>query len=183
MVECVRLPSGRGGWNIGESRGGADLLVRAAERQECLDANLLLRVHQLRIQLVFRNRVFPLLRCDGFRGLGSGDFRAAPALALEGAAGRAGVGFLLCRCSVGWGRDSALSGRTARAAETLTKVDYPALFLSHLVGKHSGPSESIRNTTAVAVGTTCDRRWSKRVAVVAILHSARNRAQERARTT
>lgn len=160
LVECIRLPSGRGGCNSGQSRSRSDLLVRARRRQEDLDADALLSARQLCLQFVFRNWVFFLFRGDGLRRLGGDDFRAVPALAMEGAAGRAGSCSLLCRRSGCWGRAGALGGCSARAAEAPSKVDHPALLLRHLVAEHRGTSQSVRNSTAVAVRPACDRRRS-----------------------
>jgi hypothetical protein len=66
-------------------------------------------------------------------------------------------------------------------AEANAKVDHPAVLLSHCFVESSRTAESTRNSTAVAIRPACNRRWSERASVAAVLHSARNRPEPEVR--
>src|ERR1700733_4165665 len=126
---------------------------------------------------------FFFFRCDELRRLGGCDFRATPALAVADAARGRRSGGLLRRSARRGNRTRALRGSAARPAEANAKVDHPAVLLGHCVVEHSGVAESIRNSTAVAIRSACNRRWSERASVVAVLHSAKNSDGANDRTT
>jgi hypothetical protein len=77
---------------------------------------------------------------------------------------------------VGLVRYVAVPRDQAGRLRTLTTVPY----FSAILLASSGIAESNRNATAVAIRPACNRRWSEWIAVVAVLHSARNLPEPRA---
>src|SRR5579863_759830 len=177
MVECIRHPSGCGGRNLGEPCCCASVLACFAQRQARIHAHALLPAHRLRVQFVYRNRILPLFRRNKFRRLGGCHFRFASALALAGAARGCGRGFVLHRCGGYWYRTGALRRNPTKPAGALAEVDHRAVFLRHSACERGRTAESAWNATTLAIGTASDGWWSEWAALVAVLHSARNRAE------
>jgi len=163
----------------GESGSGNRFLDRIAQRETGLGLPSLFSADECCLQSSRWDRIFLFFGCHQFWRLGRCDCRLAPVLAVADAARRHRNGVVL-RCHSGcrsWARE--VRGRSANRAATAPKTYVHLLLLGGIPLERWRTLESDWDSTGLAIRSARSGWRGLRAAVVAVLHSKKDRSRAR----
>src|SRR5450631_923102 len=179
MVERVRFEACRCGWDASQSGGGNCFLDRVAQHETSVSSASLSSPNQCRLQPSRRDRIFPFFGRHQFRRLGSRDCRPAPSVAVANPARRHRNSGVLCRRFRyrDWARE--IRWCSANRAEAAAKAYADSLFLGGTLVGGRRTLEPDWDSVGLAVRSAGSGWRTQRAAMVAVLHSKKDRSRAR----